>query len=402
VIRWVAGSVALALGCAAVGCTASGGNGDGTGAGGTSWSGGGGAGGEGANGGDGGTGAGDAGMGGSGATGGAPGGSGGEGGTGPAPTVISTIPVDGETGVSEGATVSFTFSGAMDPATITASTSGTSCTGTLQLSTDGFATCVPMAGAPNTLDSITFEVKAASVLAPSEHYDVRVTTAAQSAGGVPLAAPYETATGMTVRYFHTIVVDGSNDFAAADQLATSTTGAALYVSFDSDYLYLGLAHADVVVGGGGNKFVYFLFSTDAALATGNTLSGDGKAKFGAAGSKRLAYQWKERIDGPSYSEYRLGSAADWSGDWTTANKSAFRAAGYLEGAIALTELGSPTELVITAYTVDYNGFAGAGALYNMLAGAVDGSAAEPRDLVSYLGLTLPTSTAPNATALSAF
>ncbi|HHH26836.1 MAG TPA: hypothetical protein ENK57_00585 [Polyangiaceae bacterium] len=48
------------------------------------------------------------------------------------------------------------------------------------------------------------------------------------------------------------------------------------------------------------------------------------------------------------------------------------------------------------YTVDYAGDDGNGWLYNMLAGATDGSGASPRDLYGYLGLTLRTSSAPNA------
>ncbi len=62
-------------------------------------------------------------------------------------------------------------------------------------------------------------------------------------------------------------------------------------------------------------------------------------------------------------------------DWTAAGKAAARANGYLEGGIALTQLGSPQTVIVTTYTVDYNGDGGNGWLYNMLAGATDGSGA---------------------------
>jgi hypothetical protein len=399
------GAAALAL---AGGCTASGGDGEGPGSGGTSWSssGGGGAGGDGAAAGEGGSGAnggdgGSAGMTSSGGAGGSGGGAGGAGGAGPAPVVLATEPADGATAVIATTTVSVTFSEAMDPATITTH-SGSTCSGSVQVSADNFASCVPMAGAPSSSDQTTFELTPAAPLASAEDYAVRVTTAAEDAGGTALGATFTTPSGFTVRYFHAIVIDGANDFAAGEQLMSSTGGATLYVSFDDVNVYVGLAHPDVQVGGGGNKFTYFLFSTDSTLATGNALSSDSKAKFGAAGTKRMAYHWKERIDGPSYSEYRIGSASDWSTDWGTGGKSAFRGAGFLEGSIALSELGNPAQLVVTCYTVDYNGGGGDGWVYNMLSGATDGSGAAPLDLVSYLELALPTSVAPNATALSAF
>jgi hypothetical protein len=290
--------------------------------------------------------------------------------------------------VAASPTLAVVFSEAMNPATIT-SNSDTSCSGSVQLSSDGFATCVAMSGGPATADAITFTLAAQAPLASAASYTLRVTSGAQDVAGNALAGQSDST--FVVRYAHTIVIDGVNDFAPSDEIATSTVGAKLYLSHDDTHLYLGLEHVDI--GGSGDKFAYFLLSTDATLASGNSTSSDGKASFGAG--KKMMHHWKEQIAGAIYSEYRSANGVDWSTVWGNANKQSFRAPGYLEGSIALSELGSPQDLAVTAYTVDYSGGGGAGWLYNMLSGATDMSAATPVDLTSYVHVALPTSLAPN-------
>ncbi len=310
------------------------------------------------------------------------------------PTVDSVSPSDGATAVAITPTVSVTFSEPMNAATIT---SNGACTGSMQVSANNFASCVAMNVA--TGNDVTFDLTPPAALASATQYKIRVSTNAEDQAGNALANTYETPNGFVVRYWHTVTIDGNNDFVAgAEALATSTGVGSLYVSFDDTNLYLGLAHPDVVTGGNGNKFAYFLLSTDASLNTGNTLSSDGKAKFGAAGTSRMEYHWKERIDGPNVSEYRIGNNSDWNTDWTANGKDAFRATGYLEGSIALSELGSPSLVIVTAYTIDYDGDGGNGWLYNMLSSASDGSGATPRDLVEFLQIDLPTSQSPNDAA----
>ncbi|MCA9620966.1 MAG: Ig-like domain-containing protein [Myxococcales bacterium] len=309
------------------------------------------------------------------------------------PSVVSVSPSDGTSAVMASPTLGVVFSEAMSPSTITTS-SNTSCTGSMQISSDGFTTCVPLTS-PTSGDGVTFSFAPTAPLASATSYALRVTTAAQDAAGNSLASMFQTSTGFTVRYAHTVVIDGVNDFTLDEAIATSTVGGQLYASHDDTTLYLGLAHPDVQIGGTGNKFVYFLLSADPNLMTGNSLSSDGKAKFGAAGTAALAYHWKIRIDGASYEEYRIGNGSDWSTDWLATGKSSFRAAGFVEGSIALSELGNPSQVVITAYTVDYDGDNGNGWLYNMIAGATDGSGLSPRDVHGYLLFSLPTSAPPS-------
>ncbi len=70
-----------------------------------------------------------------------------------APTILSTYPADSASSVAPNASLTVTFSEAMDTTSITTNSSGTSCLGTLQLSSDSFSTCVQMFSSPTASDS---------------------------------------------------------------------------------------------------------------------------------------------------------------------------------------------------------------------------------------------------------
>ncbi len=326
------------------------------------------------------------------------GGAGGQGGTGGMgdvvpPTVMSTSPANLGTAIAADTPIVVTFSEAMNAATITTHSTST-CSGSIQVSADNFATCVPMAGVPTTTDDTTFTLTPSAPLASAATYRIRVTTAVEDAAMNALATTFDTGTGFEVRYARTITIDGVNDFGAENLVSSSTMNASLYFSYDDTNLYFGVESPDIVVGGSGNKFVYFLFSTDTTLMTGNAESSDNKAQFGTGGDL-LSHHWKVRIDGADYTEYRIGNGTDWNTDWGAVGKSGARAAGYYEGSLALSELGSPSTVIVTSFTVDYDGDSGNGWLYNMILGATDGSAATPRDIFAFGQIPLPTSDDPN-------
>jgi hypothetical protein len=101
------------------------------------------------------------------------------GGTGVAPTVTSTLPVDGATGVPLGASVSATFSKVMDPATLTATTF------TVKQGTTSVSGAVTVDAASRTA---TFTP--ATALQPSLAYAATVTAGARDTEGRALAASY--------------------------------------------------------------------------------------------------------------------------------------------------------------------------------------------------------------------
>ena len=119
--------------------------------------------------------------------------------------MTSTSPADGATGINPFTNIVVDFSIPMNAATLTTKTTLDSgaCFGLIQLSNDGFATCIPL-GAPvmsggNTIATMTPGLG----LAFGEAFQIRVTTAALSSGGVALAAPFTTPTGFTT------LVDGA-------------------------------------------------------------------------------------------------------------------------------------------------------------------------------------------------
>ncbi len=116
------------------------------------------------------------------------------------PQVASTTPADGSTSIVS-PTFSVTFTHPMNPSTLTAQTVAGPCSGSIQLSLDGFATCLafsaaaPAMSAGDTVATLT----PAPGLSVVRVYKARVTTAAQSAAGAPLSAPYTHVNGFTTQ-----------------------------------------------------------------------------------------------------------------------------------------------------------------------------------------------------------
>lgn len=72
--------------------------------------------------------------------------------------------------------------------------------------------------------------------------------------------------------YHTINIDGNNDFQSDETFSTSSSGYTAYVTWDANYIYLGYSGSDVGTGQSDKKWIIFYFDTDANL---NPLSGNG-------------------------------------------------------------------------------------------------------------------------------
>ena len=120
-----------------------------------------------------------------------------------APDVAITAPADGGS-VSPRSTIAVTFTQAMSTGTLTAQTTAGACSGSIQVSLDDFASCIAFSSATPTFsagDTIATLTAAPGLLAnrkavaDNSLYKIRVTTAAQSATNVALAAQYSSTTG---------------------------------------------------------------------------------------------------------------------------------------------------------------------------------------------------------------
>ena len=117
------------------------------------------------------------------------------------PYLISILPIDNQTSVSETDNISITFSEVMDNNSVTTNSSGTGCTGTFQVSSDNFSTCVQMSSSPSVpnSDNLTFSVNPSSSLSYSTTYKIKVTTGVQDYNGNNMSSDNVTANGFTTK-----------------------------------------------------------------------------------------------------------------------------------------------------------------------------------------------------------
>ncbi len=168
---------------------------------------------------------------------------------GDAPTVVDVTPAAGATAVDPATSITVTFSGAMDPDSVTVD-DGSRCTGAIQVSATDFDSCVAMAGAAAASDGDTvFTLVPADPLDSASDYAVRVLADAMSAEGVP-AEPYDSADVFTTRYYHTIEIDGDDDWDGGETFPTSTDGHLAFTAWDDAYVYLAMSSPDVAVPSG--------------------------------------------------------------------------------------------------------------------------------------------------------
>lgn len=257
------------------------------------------------------------------------------------PTVDSTVPQDLDAGVAPDGALSVTFSEAMDPATITTDTDGR-CAGTIQLSLDDFSTCVPMTAAPTTEDGLTFVVQPAAALDSRTLYRLRVLSAATSVSGLPLAEDFEHDNGFRVRYFHTIVIDGIDDFELVEVLPSSTVDHTARVAWDDSYIYIGMDSPDLAVDSSDVWLAVYL--GDAGGGTEGT--SEGVLYNTQAPSMPFEASWhvRSRADG-GFDGVMMWTDAEWNDAPFQLGKDEIAAAGsYLEFRVARADLGDPDYL----------------------------------------------------------
>lgn len=253
-----------------------------------------------------------------------------------APSVASLSPDNLDSGVPGAALVAIAFDEAMDPATLTTNDADDSCSGTIQVSADDFATCVQMSGPPSTGDDITFSVGPASLLESSTVYRVRVLDEATDAGGTPMAEDFTTPDGFEVRYFHTIEIDGDNDFNADEAFETSSGAAHTgYVAWNDSHITFGMQSPDVATSNAEVWFVVYI--------------------GGAVGSNEGVTYNTQTPTLPFEAQYHVRWRADdgftgaleWDGDswatpgWTINPGDVFHTGDFVEIRIDTIDLGSP-------------------------------------------------------------
>ncbi len=249
------------------------------------------------------------------------------------PTVVETTPADELEGVDPATTISVRFSAAMDPDTVVGDDG--SCSGAVQLSRDDFVTCVALGvDAIATEGDTVFELVPADLLDSAAEYRIRVTTAATGADASPLAGAFESE-GFRVRYFHTIAIDGDDDWNGDEAFATSTNGHTAYTAWDDDYVYLGMRSPDVAAGNG-QVWVVVYFGGAAG-------TNDGVLYNTQQPSLPFAAQWHLRWRADNvFTDAREWNGVDWeTSAWAIGGGDVYQSGELLELRVLRSDIGDP-------------------------------------------------------------
>ncbi len=157
-------------------------------------------------------------------------------------------------------------------------------------------------------------------------------------------------------YRHTIVLDGSNDFAPADTFTTTSSPSfTAYVTWDDHYVYVGYSGPDLstTTTDASSKWLFVYFDLDPGAGTGamtsltyNTQHVTFPSGFGAE------YYARYKVDGTftTLEKYDTSSATSWS-TYAPAPQTAHNGQ-YLEMSISLAELGAGARLGIVTWMIN--------------------------------------------------
>jgi hypothetical protein len=182
-----------------------------------------------------------------------------------------------------------------------------------------------------------FELFPEDALASAGEYRVRVTPAATAADATPLGASFESE-GFRVRYFHSIAVDGDDDWNGDETFATSTNGHTAYTAWDDEYVYLGMRSPDVAAGNG-QVWVVAYFGGPAGTENGVLYNTQQPALPFAA-------QWHLRWRADNiFTESMQFDGDEWVGPaWAIADGDVYQQGELVELRVARTNIGDPDVL----------------------------------------------------------
>jgi hypothetical protein len=154
-------------------------------------------------------------------------------------------------------------------------------------------------------------------------------------------------------YRHTITLDGTNDFAAADTFATTSAGYTAYVSWDDTNVYVGYQGPDVDPASldTATKWIFVHLDPDPGAGTGEAHSltyNTQRATFPAGFGSDYYYRWK------CDTTFASLEVPDGLGGWTTLSTTiaAAHQGDYLEVAIPRVTLGDPLIVGIETWMIN--------------------------------------------------
>lgn len=191
--------------------------------------------------------------------------------------------------------------------------------------------------------------------------DVAVDTDAADVADTADTAPVDTGTpdtgidtGPVVPWKHTIAIDGTNDFTAAqEKFQTTSVGYDAYVTWDDSYIYVGYAGADVGSTASASKWLFAYIDVDPGMATGrpsaeryNTQQPTFPTGFGAE------YYVRWRTDNAD-AAIKKWDGSSWAFETTAVTRA--KLAAYVELRIPRSTLGSSTKFGIVTFMLNETG-----------------------------------------------
>ncbi len=159
--------------------------------------------------------------------------------------------------------------------------------------------------------------------------------------------------------FHTISIDGSNDFAADEDFSTSSGGYDAHATWDASNLYLGYTGSDVQSTSADEKWIIWYIDTDPQC---NPITGNGTTD--ALGFRtqdwtlpfNADYMLQARANG-NLQQIQYWDGASWQSGTFSGNIGNDDATTFMEILLPLSDIGSPTQIRILGYFVDETEFA---------------------------------------------
>lgn len=151
--------------------------------------------------------------------------------------------------------------------------------------------------------------------------------------------------------FHTITIDGTNDFSSDETFTTTSTGYTTYITWDQNNLYIGYEGADINAGINPQyKWILIYFDTDPQTTptsgTGTTVGQlYNTQQPNLPFSANFHFRWK---GDNSYTNMGKWTGSSWdygagSGYWSGSH---VRSGTYIEFSFPLSDLGNPSQLYI--------------------------------------------------------
>ena len=161
--------------------------------------------------------------------------------------------------------------------------------------------------------------------------------------------------------FHTIVIDGTNDF-TADETMPGTSGSTWYMTWSATHFYFGINASDVG-SGSATRFVNLYLDTDPQQ---NPLSGNGTStgvlyntqQPGLSFNADYHFRWQANNAYTNMLDWNNGTLS-WTDDNTGNNNfgiTAFQSGNYLEVAIPRASLGNPTAVYAAGSMINEQAF----------------------------------------------